>query len=231
MSKERPIIFSAPLIPRILDGSKTMTRRIVKPQPWSVPYCDPYGNHDEAIFWRYGEVKEDWPYPRFCPYGVPGDRLWVRETFQDYCPIWSGGWCGHGTREGIEKEHGVWYGAGAPHRGPLPADPPLKWKPSIHMPRWASRITLEIVSVRVERVQEITEEDAKAEGAHLATWFIPKGKENDYEHHRDISGLPGYPSERPAYKNGFANLWESIHGEGSWDRNDWCWVIEFRRIA
>jgi len=188
-----------------------MTRRIVKPQPWSVPYCDPYGNHDEAIFWRYGEVKEEWPYPRVCPYGVPGDRLWVRETFQDYCPIWSGGWCGHGTREGIEKEHGVWYGAGAPHRGPLPADPPLKWKPSIHMPRWASRITLEIASVRVERVKEITEEDAFKEGA-------------------ERMALDDLGNSWRTHKRGFQALWESIHGPGSWALNPWCWCIEFRRV-
>ena len=106
-----------------------------------------------------------------------------------------------------------------------------RWRPSIHMPRWASRITLEIVSVRVERVREITEEDARAEGGSPCTWFIPRGKENDTDCHVDISGLPGYPHERPSYKNAFANLWESIHGPGSWEQNPWVWVIEFGRIA
>lgn len=199
MSKERPIIFSAPMVRAILEGRKSMTRRIVK-------------------FNDSGRVKlngkqwhiEDPDAINGCPYGTVGDRLLVKETFM-------------GTKDCLS------YRATDPRQViEFGFD---KWTPSIFMPRWASRITLEIVSVRVERVQEITEEDARAEGAHLATWFIPKGKENDYEHHRDISGLPGYPSERPAYKNGFANLWESIHGPGSWERNDWCWVIEFRRTA
>ena len=191
MSKERPIIFSAPMVRAILEGRKSMTRRIVK-------------------FNDSGRVKlngkqwhiEDPDAINGCPYGTVGDRLLVKETFM-------------GTKDCLS------YRATDPRQViEFGFD---KWTPSIFMPRWASRITLEIVSVRVERVQEITEEDARAEGAHLATWFIPKGKENDYEHHRDISGLPGYPSERPAYKNGFANLWESIHGPGSWERNDWCW--------
>ncbi len=103
-----------------------------------------------------------------------------------------------------------------------------KWKPSIHMPKEYARIWLEIITVRVERLQDISEADAKAEGATLATWFINGPEAKD---HIDVSGLPGYPSDRASYKNGFANLWQSINGTGSWNENPWVWVIEFKRTA
>ena len=255
--KEKPIIFSAPMVRAILEGRKSMTRRIVKCR-------EEIACLGTAADWNAGKLDErmpDWEtwgpksgaqvfvgkhgniFSLNCPYGVPGDRLWVRETFQDYCPIWSGGWCGHGTREGIEKEHGVWYGAGAPHRGPLPADPPLKWKPSIHMPRWASRITLEIVSVRVERLQEISEEDAEKEGVpvnqrapdllHPSNLCVTCGQHRHTHVGKNMVcfGGKGTVFSNWTYKGGFSYLWESIHGPGSWEQNPWVWVIEFRGIA
>ena len=102
----------------------------------------------------------------------PGDWLWVRETWNDYCPLWDGGWCGHGTKEGIAKDHLVAYRADNPRgelnvttsKGEIKKINCSKWKPSIYMPRWASRLTLEITDVRVERLQDISEEDALAEG-------------------------------------------------------------------
>lgn len=138
-----------------------------------------------------------------CPYGKTGDRLWVRETF-----------CYHDDLAMyLYKADDVTC---------------CKWKPSIHMPRWASRITLEIVSVRVERLQDISEKDAIAEGISKVPfrpcegWPICDG----YMVGKDdgVTGLAAKAST--AYKK----LWESINGPGSWDLNPWVWVVEFRRI-
>jgi hypothetical protein len=146
---------------------------------------------------------------RNCPYGKPGDRLWVRETFADL----------RGT--GIEHRPDP---SGPLKRYAFAADHPpgsngdearkefgVKWKPSIHMPRAASRITLEITGVRVERLQDISEADAVSEGA---TWsFSRSGPRGDL-----------------SVKAGFVDLWESINGPGSWDANPWVWVVEFKRL-
>lgn len=161
--KERPILFSGPMVRAILDGRKTQTRRVVKP--------------------RQG-MLDDWTgLP--CPYGKPGDRLWVRETCY------------------FEQPHGeVIYRADPGSEKALdPEFTGLRWRPSIHMPRWASRITLEIVNVRVERLQDIRVDDARAEGV-TAKWPV----------------------------HGFRNLWQSINGFGSWDANPWVWVVEFRNM-
>lgn len=224
--KERPIIFSAPIVRAILDGRKTQTRRVVKPQPpdgWFAP--------EEGIAWRgeeagfcgrqrvqvmgsNGEADVDveviaFPVQR-CPYGVPGDRLWVREAWRVF-----------GGRE-YEYQQGretVIYREGAELvdsvQGP--------WRPSIHMPRWASRITLEIVAVRVERLQEITEADAIAEGVESDDYL-------DRQEHFDSVAPPG-SSGRPHPVTEFARLWDSINAKRApWESNPWAWVIEFRVI-
>ena len=164
--KERPILFSGPMVRAILEGRKTQTRRIVKgvefiggrgdendPSAWGYPYPDREG---------YADLTDGIP----CPYGKPGDRLWVRETWQDWCPIWQGAWCGCGSKEMAQNTHRPAYAATPDERCH-----PAKWRPSIHMPRWASRITLEVVSVRVERLQEISNDDAIDEGTNGVDFF------------------------------------------------------------
>jgi hypothetical protein len=139
-----------------------------------------------------------------CPYGQPGDRLWVRETFR------SKQQCG----ETID-----WT-----YRADCPAltEYLFPWKPPIFMPRQASRITLEIVSVRVERLQDISEDDAKAEGADFGFWHPEQGVFAEPTDEED--------EQNSCFRDGYAFLWESINGVGSWDLNPWVWVVEFKEV-
>lgn len=190
--KERPIIFSAPMVRAILSGAKTQTRRVMKVRCHSI--CE----NDDGKLWPWSEdveLTEDFWHP--CPFGQPGDRLWVRETW-GALPHMLGGFQRESLRyraDGeYQNEHGAW-----------------RWRPSIHMPRWASRITLEITGVRVERLQDISEADAKAEGVSMP------------------DGTPA-PPDFWSYQQEFRHLWEQINGPGSWDANPWVWVIEFKRL-
>lgn len=202
--RERPILFSSPMIRALLDGRKTKTRRAVKPQP----EVSPEGNLCGAWLSRplgglllpqIGDIV------MHCPYGKPGDQLWVREAF-------SGPHCmdaGDGCKAVPPSKWGycsrIWYWAdGNPTEGDW-----TRPRPSIHMPRWASRILLEIVAVRVERLQDISETDAEAEGIQE---IVDAGVDHD--------GTP-----RGAYRA----LWEQINGAGSWAANPWVWVVEFKR--
>ena len=178
--KERPILFSAPMVRALLAGTKTQTRRVIKPRHLA------FFNQDAAA------MLSDWN-ERPLPYGKPGDRLWVRETWHDASSSLHS--CALYRADGIDLH---WD----------------KWTPSIHMPRWASRITLEITSVRVERLQEISEADAQAEG-----WTRRPEVSTDPQVHKE------------AARDWFMDLWESINGPGSWDANPWVWVIEFKRLA
>lgn len=191
--KERPILFSAPMVRALLAGTKTQTRRVVHP------------HHLAQINLTRGAAVAYWSEPM--PYGRPGDRLWVRETF---------GFSGSGYIPDIH------------FRATNPEAPILgRWHPSIHMRRIDSRITLEITSVRVERLQEISEADAAAEGLTFSAKArrsdgcmgiyelrMPDGKLNFNDNARDL----------------FRTLWEQINGPCSWDANPWVWVIEFRRL-
>ena len=210
--KERPILFSAPMVRAILAGTKTQTRRIIKPglrnPGWTRFAFFPQRGIAIECGEDYPDGKED---QRRCPYGKPGDRLWVRETFGDCTP----GACALGGT----KWDSPWYRANADEYGLLGHDgegpvyvEDIHWRPSIHMPRWASRITLEVTDVRVERLQEINEQDTIAEGwPHAAT-----------------NGVDA--PLRDAYPIGwFANLWGDINGPDSWPANPWVWVIAFRR--
>lgn len=195
--KERPILFSAAMVRAILSGAKTQTRRIAKPKRSMEPMSDE------------------------CPYGQTGDRLWVRETWADVNT--EGGpaftyradanlrFC---SADAFPVEYDRYPGmnfamwcsdlwSGSPGHG---------WRPSIHMPRWACRLVLEITDVRVERLQAISEADALAEGVALTS----------------VEGFERAGMERPA---GFAfrDLWTSTGGD--WDSNPWVWVIEFKRIT
>lgn len=194
--KERPIIFSAPMVRATLTGAKTQTRRVAKP----VHHPD-FGN----LYTPGALVLEHEPkhvIERACPYGQPGDRLYVRETF-------SGANYNEGPPRDWVVDSPVWYWAdGNPQHGDW-----TKPKPGIHMPRWASRITLEVTSVRVERLREISEADAISEGVRV---------------HPDHYGKPRTSIYNPV--QAYRDLWESINGPGSWELNQWVWVVEFRRL-
>lgn len=196
--KERPILFSGPMIRAILAGTKSQTRRIMKPQPvadarWGGGYA--WKTKRQSI--SVDSLNDSSFCPDMYPYGRPGDRLWVRESW-GIVP-------GHPER----KDDMVVYRAnGASHSSVE------RWRPSIHMPRWASRLTLEITDVRVERLQEISAGDCLREGIRL-------------DHSPLWDKLP--PSETDDY-NAYRDLWERINGPGSWERNDFVWVISFKRV-
>ena len=193
---DRPILFNDAMVRAILSGTKTQTRRLVKPQPpaWA-QHPQPAGDG-----WEWTDRHEDaddlrhWPdyyKPMRCPYGQPGDRLWVREAWR-------------------MSAFGPMYRADG--------DDAFGWKPSIHMPRRFSRIDLEVTGVRVERLQQIDEADAEAEGVQQA----PQPMATMYSVDEVL---------RTRYRQGFAELWESINGPGSWDANPWAWVVEFKRVG
>lgn len=196
--KERPILFSGLMVRAIIEGRKTVTRRIAKP----VKHPD-LGN----IYTPGALVLESEPQhviERACPYGQPGDRLWVRETFAVY---------------GDEKMAAIHYRADRPHDVGRKG---MGYKPSIHMPRWACRILLEITAVRIERLQDITEQQAEAEGVerpeNITNVDVWDGAE------RELFNAMNQPRAR------FVRLWGDINGSDSWKANPWVWVVEFKRL-
>lgn len=210
--RERPILFSGAMVRAILDGRKTQTRRPVKPQPtsgvdgwdWSWPIPGKNVTPGTRDYWR-DDAKNPLS-PRYCPYGKPGDRLWVRETFSrleafDFF-----------NPDVPEDVPGFWYWAdGEPTWGDW-----TRPKPSIHMPREACRIQLEITDVRVEKLNDCSETDAKAEGAVCI----------DEATGREV--LFPIACNAGSYCLGYQHLWNSINGAGAWEANPWVWVVEFR---
>jgi hypothetical protein len=196
--KERPIILSAPMVRAILEGRKTQFRRVVKPQPNGGPGAQMVYLGGE---WGLLDGEGEWR----CPYGHPGDRLWVRESHWRFTGCADNGkpWPGF-----VESPDGNPYNARchddyAEMQALLMACAAVRIQ-SIHMPRWASRITLEVTGVRVERLKDISEKDAEAEGC---------------------------PLDRLLARDWYSELWESINGPGSWSANPWVWVVEFTRAA
>jgi hypothetical protein len=216
--KERPILFSAPMVRALLAGTKTQTRRIVKGNEYFGPYVKSVWKVDANVF----RMEGDQPIDAIlhgnavtfldvrCPYGQVGDRLYVRETWQH--SNWPDG--------PYDDDCDIFYRADYmddPHGPDGELSPKGKyrvWSPSIHMPRAASRILLEVVSVRVERLQSISEVDSIAEGC---------------DDPAKLTLAPGRICYASAHWE-YSALWESINGAGSWAANPWVWVVEFRRI-
>lgn len=205
--KERPILFSGPMVRAILTGKKTQTRRLMRPQPEWDPAMDGgrwwiSGRHVTTLSWERAAPVEWMLRNGYCPHGVPGDRVWVRETFARSSDLARGyvyAADSHVSRFDIDGEH---------------------WTPSIHMPRQASRIDLEIVSVRAERLRDISEADAHAEGAPVEFRISVR------------VGDKGTDERIPnSHRGGFANLWDHINGDrATWESNPWVWVVEFKRV-
>ncbi|MBH2842876.1 hypothetical protein I6U52_03965 [Serratia marcescens] len=226
--KERPVIFNSEMVRSILDGRKTQTRRVMKVQPkpsetrpgdfWfsskkleSMVHASDFTPGNSPIADCHLFFQE-----HCCPFGQAGDQLWVRETFMDL------------TSTGIEATTGKFEGFA--YRADTPAgsygdevrkEYGLKWTPSLHMPRKACRILLEITAVRVERLNDISEEDAKAEGVKPAGDMLP-----DYP---DTFLTP--KGDFAIAKVAFQRLWQSIYGEESWAANPWVWIIEFKQVS
>lgn len=230
--KERPIIFSGPMVRAILEGRKTQTRRVVKPQPeWN----------NEEYGWRFDQRPTGYStstsatsvterLAKFkCPYGAPGDRLWVREAWAD---LRGKGFCKpvsyradtlnkYGSEDGDVQRCRLEYG--------------VNWKPSIHMPRWASRITLEVTVVRRERLQEISEADAVAEG--IERLGLGHMGQKTYRNYSARTRTDDRSTDRLAPVNegarySYRALWDTINGKKHpWASNPWVWVIEFKSVT
>ena len=197
--KERPILFSAYMVRAILEGRKTQTRRVIK----HVPAGTAHIWNDGAEWNVENAAKALWVGALRCPYGQPGDRLWVRETWQQFGD----------TFAYFATDTDVF--------------PETKWRPSIHMPRAASRILLEITDIRAQRLHDITEADAIAEGLHSV---IPNGGPNTVYHDYQ-TGIWLSPKMLNNPIASYRTLWEKINGSGSWEQNPWVWVISFTPIA
>jgi len=218
--KERGIIVSTELIPKILDGSKTQARRVIKPQP-------EYREYGQGWFWKKGKMVYGLPNQggiddrllgiwQACPYGQVGDRLWVRETLEK-------------SNVGIPTRY-VADGCPVFRDGETPDSWPFKKSllPSIHMPRWASRITLEITNLRVERLQEITDADIAKEGIAV-TFHKPGDFGIDNPCATGVVDLPNGHQIHSTARECWIQLWNSLNSKYPWEMNPWVWVIEWPR--
>lgn len=206
--KEHGIIFNAEMVRAILDGRKTQTRRVVSDR--HLHLIDVASQLGECYPLECGidHANSQSYYRGLCPLGGVGDRLWVRET-------WQCGLCTEST-----------FAYKATHK---PTDleegwnEKIKWRPSSQMPRWASRIQLEITGVCVERLQDISEEDAIAEGVVTGRY----GNEGNW-----LRGFyaPGGNQPHQNAKSAYSEIWRSIYGVEAWYKNPWCWVVEFKQI-
>lgn len=203
--KERGMIFNGEMVRAIFDSRKTQTRRPIK---WKQTRFTEVGEREDGSKWPWSEDAEhacDFWHP--CPFGAVGDRIWVRETWAD---------------AGASAPDLKLYRANYPEHVPsiyenVPPAKEIRWTPSIHMPRTASRILLEITDVRVERLNSISQEDAQAEVLELTGW-------------RPTYSDPDSGGEVMTPYDNFAELWSSIYGDESWQANPWVWVIEFKRV-
>jgi len=256
MTKERPILFSGPMVRAILEGRKTQTRRILKHDTQS-PLTDKFGPMKETCdpgYWVGCDIHGTAAFAR-CPYGVPGDRLWVRETWtlgdtdtESWAEVYfrADGEDGKAHRFSVGEEVAERHAAER-ERLEVAGDGGSNWKPSIHMPRWASRLTLEVKAVRVEQLQEISEADAIAEGAtrreihgHSAGWSMDWSRVGQLS--RFAGGIHQRGNEQPltdrdvclgSARMAFGALWNSINGKRGrgWEANPFVWVVKFERVT
>ena len=207
--KDRPILFSGEMVRAILDGRKTQTRRVMKPEPRRLG-GEWLWDHKGMVYGLPSGGKWDHmlSIQKMCPFGQPGEVLWVRETWKTsktYDPF---------SPSQIDSGAAVKWMADGSSR----LNGPENWgktRVSIHMPRWASRINLEITGIRCERLNDISEKDAFDEGTGVV----------------DREGVMQHAGGHPSYSIGaFKTLWESINGPGSWDVNPFVWVVEFKKL-
>ena len=234
--KERGMIFNGEMVRAILDGRKTQTRRPIK---WKQTRFTEIGEREDGSRWPWSEDAEhacDFWHP--CPFGAVGDRIWVRETWQaihDYCDE-NGHVDERRYARSIPRHRGnYWHPVYEEAWGnESREDREFPWRPSIHMPRWASRILLEITDVRVERLNAISEEDAQREGVHTEVWdqtVVARNYAARDEFFQFWSeDMPHYVEMNQLYRSSFRSLWESIYGEEGWKANGWVWVISFKRV-
>lgn len=231
--KERPIFFDGPNVRALLVGSKSVTRQLMKPQPdqdttvtvehFDATVINRQGEEEPGpeifgAWWRDGEAGCK------CPFGQPGDRLWVKEAWSSdfarhypYTDVWYRADDDRAYEiNDLDGVRGIWSPEHKVHV-------PFSWRSGVLMDRRASRTLLEIISIRAEQLQSITEEQAIAEGVRV---------------HRDGSGTfvgregPGkLVTPWPTAKEALANQWDSLHGHGSWESNPWVWCIEIRKVA
>lgn len=203
--KERGMIFNGEMVRAILDGRKTQTRRAVSDRHLHMIDVASQAGECYPLDSGTDHSNSQSYYREWCPFGAVGDRIWVRETWNKYGGLLTyradHDWIDEMRKEKICN---------------------VKWTPSIHMPRWASRITLEITDVRVERLNAISEEDAMREGIDADR--LAESQDNyDCIADHNMTG-------RPTATGAFKYLWESIYGEESWNANHWVWVISFKRV-
>jgi len=264
--KTRPILFSTDMVKAILDGRKTQTRRIIKPQPTDIwiedcrnqsPNLSMYDKNGKQIFWIENSVKNGEVKPK----ANPSDIMWVRETWKpgawkddehkaafDYKAspeLVNTPWCHFDDMQKFEDLHVKWFEE-LQEKGIEPSEineeeervyykwepgrSPLSWKPSIHMPKEVCRLFLKVTNVRVERLKDISEEDAKAEGIETKPYGSPPYFCTiDYTCKPHKSGFrPGFCADTgDQFRKSFFTLWESINGKESLDYNPWVWVYDF----
>lgn len=218
--KEHPILFSSQMVRAILDGRKTQTRRVIKPPRWAFIDDVQASKTTNNRFFVWVPDDCDTEYQIYCPYGDAGDTLWVRETHA-IVPRTA-----YQNSTGVEQilkpndNHDL-----AIFKEGWKRSPPSRWRPSIHMPRWAARMLLEVTHVRAERLQDISEADAEREGIEL----IEHNCFKNYLAGKPYDEIPGYEYLQDPIGS-FRSLWKSINGADAWDLNPWVWVVEFERV-
>lgn len=223
-TNEKPILFSAPMVRAILADTKTQTRRVV-----NVDHLEKQRGTLSIDGWQKGDIEvAEWRdlAKHWNPYGQPGEHLWVRETWRT--EVHTGEWKKIGYRA-TDTNEACQPATNMPEFERLWEKHQDHWRPSIFMPRWASRITLEIVSVRIERLQDISADDARAEGMRDDMIHLTGNGRAIMARKYDV-----YNGDRPSRDEiaiaHYRGIWESINGHGSWEKNPWVWVIEFRKM-